>query len=288
MSIFIRDLKGGLAITRIVMVAVMVFALFGTGADLAFESLRASLLAERTSDTGPSLPLLVWVLLSWMPPIFVGFLLTLLMIEIAAIGADRGAGKEASMHLVFRPRVAGALFAVCLFGLLIATLLTWLLSTLKGHLFVTLILEGFIRTDNAQELESARLVGQIIEMVMQLLYLIAFAFGVSRLALIAVILRHHDVGLGEVWKRQMQGFDSASGSFRNRFFRIFLVLLLVDAAFGEVVMQVIGGTTAADLVHYPITNLLIIVLPVAVLTHMVRSQPVPASDAEDPGEGRLE
>lgn len=285
---FIADIRGGLAIARIVMVAVVVFVLFGTGVDLAFESLRASLLAERTSGTGPSLPLLVWVLVSWMPPVFVGFLLTLLMIEIAAIGADRGAGKEASMHLVFRPRVAGSLFAVCLFGLLIATLLTWLHHTLTGHLVATLIIEGFIRTDNTQEMERARLVWQIIEMVMQLLYLIAFAFGVSRLALIAVILRHHDVGLGDAWKRQMHGFGSDSGSFRNRFFRIFLVLLLVDAAVGEVVLQLIGGTTAADLVHYPITNLLIIVLPVAVLTHMVRSQPVPASDAEDPGEGRPE
>ncbi len=285
MSRFLADLCGGLSITRAVLVAVAVFVLFGTGVDLAFDSLTGSLLAEGASGfAGLSLPALA-LILSWLTPVVIAFLLTLFMIEIAAVGADRRSGKDVRMQLAFKPDVAWALLVSGFFSLLIVLLLSWLLSS-----FLSVFLaSAAVRTGAGDDADSLFSTLVLIGFLQHLLSLIALAFGVSRFALIPIIARHHGVGFREAWKRQTHGFDHYYGSLRNRFFRVFLALLLADAALALAVTRVMG----ADLILYPVSVLLITVLPVAVATHMVRSQPVPhsdtdevaATDAENPGEG---
>jgi len=285
---FLADLYGGLAITRAVLVAVAVFVLFGTGVDLAFESLTGSLLAEGASGfAGLSLPVLS-LILSWLTPVVIAFLLTLFMIEIAAVGADRRSGKDVRMQLAFKPDVAWALLVSGFFSLLIVLLLSWLLSS-----FLSIFLaSAAVRTGAAGDAESLFSTLALIGILQHVLSLIALAFGVSRFALIPIIARHHGVDFREAWKRQTHGFDHYYGSVRNRFFRVLLVLLLADTALALAVT----GAMGPSLILYPASVLLITVLPVAVATHMVRSQPVPgrdadevsSTDAENPGEGNPE
>jgi hypothetical protein len=284
MNIFIRDLKGGLAIVRSAQVAVAVFVLFATGVELASEALASSLLS-----TGlPAFPFgPVWlapVLASWVLPLVTAFVLVLFMIEIAAIGADRLAGREARMHLVFRGRVAWALFLACVFSLLIFLLLSWLLTAFQGVIFASIMGDALRQGGGSDsgELEGTFSTIQIVGAFNHLLGLVALAFGVSRFALIPLIVRQRDVSFGEAWTIQTHGFDNYYGSVRNRFFRVFLALLVLESLFALVAGQVTTSDLLLTLIVYPVGILLVTVVPVGILTHMVLHPPErPADGAAD-------
>lgn len=296
MSIVMQDLKGGLAVVRSVQVAVAVFLVFATGVELAAEALSEGILSEGLPDL-PFDPIwLSFVLVSWVVPLLTTFLLALFMIEIAAIGGDRVAGKETRMHLVFSGRVAWSLFLACVFSLLIVLLLTWLLSAFQGVIATSLLGDAVRQGDGNADMAGTLSTIWTVGAVNQLLVLIAVAFGVSRYALIPLIVRHRDVSFGEAWTIQNHGFDNSHGNVRNRFFRVFLALLVLDGLFALAVAQVTSSDLISILLVYPVGILLIIVVPTGILTHMVRSQPVlprdtvevSSTDAENPGEGRPE
>lgn len=296
MSIFIRDLKGGLAVVRSVQVAVAVFLVFATGVELAAEALASGIISGGLDGFSFGSIGLTFVLVSWVIPLLTTFLLVLFMIEIAAVGADRVAGREASMHLVFRGRVAWALFVACVFSLLIVLLLTWLLSAFQGAIMASLLGDAMRQGGGKGEMAGLLSTAQIVGAINQLLSVIAVAFGVSRYALIPLIVRYRDVSFGEAWTIQTHGFDSYYGSVRNRFFRVFLALLALDGLFVLGLSQVTSNDLLTTLIVYPVGILLVTVVPTGILTHMVRSQPVPlrdtvdvsSTDTENPGEGRQE
>lgn len=267
---FMIDVQGGTGIVRTVPVAVALFVLFGTGVELAFESLAASLFASGAAEIA-GLPLPVVALVSgWLAPVLSAFFLALFMIEIAAIGVDRCAGKERRMHLVFRPGIAWTLLVAGCQSLLLVGLLALLM-----YVFSSLVLASFLDRSVFRDGDTSSILSSLgsIGITQQSLLLIVIAFGISRFALIPLIARHHDVGFGEAWTRQTHGFGHRQGSLRNRFFRVFLVLLLLDSLFVLAVTQVVGLDAVADAVLYPVSILLMIVWPVAVASHMVRSQP---------------
>jgi len=291
MRLFLADLHGGLAITRAALVAVAVFVIFGTGVELAVEAL-----SEGFRDLSFGSIWLSFVLVSWVVPLLTTFLLALFMIEIAAVGGDRVAGKATRMHLVFRGRVAWSLFLACVFSLLIVLLLTWLLSAFQGVIMASLLGDAMRQGGGNGELAGTLFTIQTVGAINQLLVLIAVAFGVSRYALIPLIVRHRDVSFGEAWTIQTHGFDNYYGSVRNRFFRVFLALLVLDSLFASAVAQATSSDLISTLLVYPGGILLVTVVPTGILTHMVRSQPVlprdtvevSSTEAENPGEGRPE
>lgn len=268
MSIFVQDLKGGLAVVRSVQVAVAVFLVFATGVELAVDAL-----SEGFRDLSFGSTWLRFVLVSWVMPLLTTFLLALFMIEIAAVGGDRVAGKEARMHLVFRGRVAWSLFLACVFSLLIVLLLTWLLSAFQGVIATSLLGDAMRQGDGNGDMAGTLSTIQTVGAINRLLVLIAVAFGVSRYALIPLIVRHRNVSFGEAWTIQNHGFDNSHGNVRNRFFRVFLALLVLDGLFALAVAQVTPSDLISVLLVYPAGILLVTVVPAGILTHMVRSQP---------------
>lgn len=296
MRLFLADLHGGLAITRAALVAVTVFVIFGTGVELAVEALSSGILSDGLGGLPFGEIWLNFVVVSWVMPLLTTFLLVLFMIEIAAVGGDRVAGKATRMHLVFRGRVAWALFVACVFSLLIVLLLTWLISAFQGVIATSLLGDAVRQGGGKGEMAGRLSTIQTVGAINQLLALIAVAFGVSRYALIPLIVRHRDVSFGEAWTIQTHGFDNYYGSVRNRFFRVFLALLVLDSLFAQAVSQVTSSDLIRTLFVYPAGILLVTVVPTGILTHMVRSQPAPfrdtdevsSIDAENPGEGRPE
>ncbi len=282
MSIFIRDLKGGLAIVRSAQVAVAVFVLFATGVELASEALSSGIISGGLDGFSFGSIGLTFVLVSWVIPLLTTFLLVLFMIEIAAVAADRVAGKETRMQLVFRARVAWALFLVCVFSLLIFLLLSWLLTAFQGVIFASIMGDALRQGGGSGDLEGTFSTIQIVGAFHQLLALVALAFGVSRFALIPLIVRHRDVSFGEAWTIQTHGFDNYYGSVRNRFFRVFLALLVLESLFALVAGQVTSSDLLLTLIVYPVGILLVTVVPVGILTHMVLHPPErPADGAVD-------
>ena len=298
MSIFIRDLKGGLAIVRSAQVAVAVFVLFATGVELASEALSSGIISGGLDGFSFGSIGLTFVLVSWVIPLLTTFLLVLFMIEIAAVAADRVAGKETRMQLVFRARVAWALFLACVFSLLIFLLLSWLLTAFQGVIFASIMGDALRQGGGSGDLEGTFSTIQIVGAFNQLLALVALAFGVSRFALIPLIVRHRDVGFGEAWTIQTHGFDNYYGSVRNRFFRVFLALLVLDSLFALAASLLIASDLILTLIVYPVGIVLVTVVPVGILTHMVLHQPErPADgaavttdqrDGQAPAEGHLD
>lgn len=282
MSIFIRDLKGGLAIIRSAQVAVAVFVLFATGVELASEALSSGIISGGLDGFSFGSIGLTFVLVSWVIPLLTTFLLVLFMIEIAAVAADRVAGKETRMQLVFRGRVAWALFLACVFSLLIFLLLSWLLTAFQGVIFASIMGDALRQGGGSGDLEGTFSTIQIVGAFNHLLGLVALAFGVSRFALIPLIVRHRDVGFGEAWTIQTHDFDNYYGSVRNRFFRVFLALLVLESLFALVAGQVTTSDLLLTLIVYPVGILLVTVVPVGILTHMVLHPPErPADGAAD-------
>lgn len=267
MSLLVSDIRGGLAIIQTTLVAVAVFVLFGTGVYLAFDALSASLLSSGSLEL-PMLPgFLSALIVDSIMAMIVPYILILFMIEIAALGADRCAGKDSRMQLVFKPNVALSLLVAAIFSALIVMLLGWLLQSFMGVVLLSLL------GDNANMESGSMLSIQGGLWVLQhLLNLIAVAFGVSRFALIPVIARHYRVGFRAAWHRQTHGFDNCYGSMRNRFFRVFLALLAVETAVAFAITSVITNGVFANVSIVAISVFLLTVWPVAILTHMVRSQ----------------
>ncbi|MDF1720029.1 MAG: hypothetical protein P1U65_05095 [Minwuia sp.] len=262
------DLRAGLAIIRATWVAVAVFVLFGTGVTLAFNALSASLL----SDVSLELPLvpgfLSALILDALVEMIVPYLLILFMIEIAAIGGERLAGKDSRMQLVFKLNVAWSLLVAAIFSTLIITLLGWLLQAFMGVVLLSLFGDT-ANQDSGSVISTLGLIG----IVQHLLILIVLAFGISRFALIPVIARHHAVGFGEAWRLQTHGFDNYYGSVRNRFFRVLLVLLVIEAVIALAVTSGIGDGFFTNILVSAVSVFLLTVWAVAILTCMVRSQP---------------
>ncbi len=263
----LRDLRGGLAIIRTTLVAVAVFVLFGTGVDLAFTALSSSLLNSGSLEL-PMLPgFLSGLIMGSIMTMIVPFILILFMIEVAALGADRCAGKDSRMHLVFKPDVALSLLVAAIFSALIVMLLGWLLQSFMGVVLLSL-LGGNASIDSGSMFSMQGL----LWVLQHLLNLVAVAFGVSRFALIPVIARHRSVGFREAWHQQTHGFDNYYGSMRNRFFRVFLALLAVETAIAYAITLVSADGVFANVSIIAISVFLLTVWPVGILTHMVRSQ----------------
>lgn len=276
MKLLLADLRGGLAITRTTMVAVAVFVAFGTGVNLAFDALSASLLSNGSLEL-PMLPgFLSALIVASISAMIVPYILILFMIEIAALGADRCAGKDSRMQLVFKPNVALSLLVVSIFSVLIVMLLDWLL-----HSFVGVVLLSLLGSNANMDSGSMLSMQGFLWVLQHLLNLIVVAFGVSRFALVPVIARHYTVGFREAWHRQTTGFDNYYGSVRNRFFRVFLALLAVETAIAFAVTSIISDGVLANVSTIAISVLLLTVWPVAILTHMVRSQAAAPSPADD-------
>ncbi len=265
------DLRGGLAIVRASWVAVAVFVVFGACVDMATHALAHSL-GQQIPVEWPAFPTYAASMaLAWLPSLVVSMVLVLFMIEIAAAGADRCAGKDVRMQLDFKPRVAWAVVAsICLSGMLAYVLLV-VLNRIEGFLGGFMMNSPGIAGTPGIDTEDP----VWFSAVMNFFYLAIVAFSVARFALIPFLARHYGMGFRQAWTPQPEPVNGFIGAFRRRFFYIFLMILIVDAVLielvGHMAASVAGKGIAYVFVELPLSILLVTVLPVSVLTHMVRS-----------------
>lgn len=286
MPAILGDVRGGCSIIRrvalqililiVVETALMLFLSPRTPIDMTGGQLQALIAANKS--LGFAVIFAIMIAASIVPLFY--------SVEIARVGAERRSGSKPRFRLLPSFRLIWVVMLLFLLSIFVAIFVGValffvyiLLSAADTRMmFVFQLIREY---PPLSYIDAAMLVKYFTLLVLQLLGLFAAAFLVSRFALIPIMIHCQGLTFRAAWRRQIDVFDRHGGSIRARFFWIVLVLILLAAGLEMATTMLDQGNLVAWLLEISVSFFLVVILPVAILTHMVYEHPVREPDTGD-------